>query len=716
VAAKKTRRIGQIKHIPKKKEPEVIEHDTVHFGKLKTVNDEDFERIKKEGNSQGMLKRLYEKQQQFYAPFVEQMQGLTFAEKKMMYKNERKRRIERGDRKKDFYVIDVIDPLPISTDEEKPTVNDVAIAAHSPGIQTKAAALGTPTAITKKTYDDSILAHKFGEDFKEKISDQFDDPYAEKDKWRWHDGFRTNGAAQACLVVRSEFTLGAEYTDTALDTNKFFSRNEREAEAADVERINKVPLYKWFKKMCDKFDRDLKFNYWAQGGLIQKWEYGRSAIIVQDDPKTGLPVALKLLNSMRLGRIFVDILTWEVKAVEYVDYEPPENIILAENMIYLVNKNFHISPGTLHFGLSDYEPIRDVLESDVLIESIDIKEINKRLWAAMILIKVFSEDQEAVTKLKTALKTGKSVFATIDYEAQQIKIEHDLPALLDERKENRDKIFNDLQVPKVVGFGGSDAGSKSEASIVAHGWNSGPLAKQKLLVRGDFEEQYYNRNLEKLAKYRAKYHKITKAEIKEKVDELEKGREEDLLFEPKEPKDERELLIFLLAQDVVDWPFKLKMNMREIDFSTPIEKAALATTLTAAQIIQQEKALEIMGYQDEIDKLKQNSELDMQTTDVVKQLFEDGTDTSKMTVKEVFDLLMAKTKDMAGGGIPPKQKLGPDGKPIPEGKSSVPTLESIKKGQEAKGGGLGVSPGDFVRRITARTKLPSPKTGVTTSE
>lgn len=680
--------------------------EIVTFGKLKTV--EDYQDSKHQATSSGVLARIKQQQKDFYSSMADQLQGLTFVDKKKAYAHEREFRKKRSKSSNGLNIIDVIDPLPISLDDEHFTSNEVVIAKQSPSIQSKSAALGVPTATTKKTYDDVIMSKKFGPDFKETITDQFDDPYNERDKWRWHDGFRVNGAAQACLVVRSEFTLGAEYTKTQLDTTKHFSADEREQERAEIDRINKVPLYRWFKQQCDKIDRDVKFNYWAQGGIIQKWQYGRAAIVIQDDPDTGLPVALKLLNAMKLGRVFVDVLHWKVQGVEYVDFDPPENIVLAKNMVYLVNKNFHNSPNTLHYGLSDYETIRDVLETDVLIESIDIKEINKRLWAAIILVRVFSEDEDAVTKLRMALKTGKSVFATIDYEAQQLKIEHDLAGLLSERRENRDKIFNDLQVPKVLGFGGSEAGSKSEASIVAHAWNQGPLAKQKLLIRTDFEEQYYNTTLEKLAKFRAKYHKITPKEIKTYKEKMDADREKDLEFEPEEPTDERELLIHLLSMDVIDWPIKMKIVTKDIDFSSPIEQAALATTLKAAEIIDQLKSLEIMGYDDMIDRLKADNRLDLQTKSVVQRLFDAGMDPTKMDVPTLFKALMQAMQGGNGHGNAPTNATGQA--------KGVPTLETIKRGTEAKAQGIGVSPGDVVRRITSRTKLPSPQTGISTAE
>lgn len=673
----------------------------VTYGQLKAYDSKDLDYIRKASNSAGVLRRIRDRQIAFYNSTTEMLQGLTMAQKKQKMKEIREARTKPNATGLRHEIIDVIDSLPISLSDDNPSNNEIAIASSSPSISLKAAGVMTPTSLTTKTYDDAVMEQKFGKNWKDRITDAFDDPYAEKDKWRWHDGFRSDSSAQGALISRSEFTMGAEYSYTQIDTTKNFA-GDREEEQKEIERLNKVPLYKWFKKMCDKFDRDMKFNYWAQGQLIQHWQYGRALMIVQDDPKTGLPIAFKLLNSMRLGRVFVEILTYKPMAIEYVDYVPPENIIMAENCIYMVNKNYHNSPNTLWFGLSDYETIRDILETNILLESIDIKEINKRLWAAIILVRVFSEDEEAVTALRMALKTGKSVFATIDYEAQQLKIEHDLQGLLVEREKNEDKIYGALGVPKMVGLGDTDAVTKSAASIVAHAWNAGPLKKHKLLATGNYEEQYYNRNLEKLARYRANLLEIEDDEIDTARQEIEDSEREDIKYERKEPKEEKELVTWLLAQKVIDWPFKLKMVTKDIDFSTPLEKAALATTLKAAEIIDQVKALEIMDYKDMLDRLKEDSQLDAQVKQVIQQLMAEGMDPTQMDPAMIFQRLLQSAPKKGGFGG------GESGKP---GATDVPTLEDMKNAQAKKGKGMGGS--DLTKSVMAKTKIPAPKVGTT---
>jgi hypothetical protein len=85
----------------------------------------------------------------------------------------------------------------------------------------------------------------------------------------------------------------------------------------------------------------------------------------------------------------------------------------------------------------------------------------------------------------------------------------------------------------------------------------------------------------------------------------------------------------------------------------------------------------------------------------------------------MFDMLMQKKLGNGNGqAVGKEQIIDPNtGMPVPMAKESqgLPTLEDMRRGQQAKATGLGVSPGDFIKRVTARTKLPAPKTGITTA-
>ena len=70
------------------------------------------------------------------------LKGLTADEKKKKLKEIRKARMELSDgsntdRRKFKHIIDIIDPLPVSLDENKPSSDEIALAKSSPSIQLK---------------------------------------------------------------------------------------------------------------------------------------------------------------------------------------------------------------------------------------------------------------------------------------------------------------------------------------------------------------------------------------------------------------------------------------------------------------------------------------------------------------------------------------------------------------------------------------------------
>jgi hypothetical protein len=153
------------------------------------------------------------------------------------------------------------------------------------------------------------------------------------------------------------------------------------------------------------------------------------------------------------------------------------------------------------------------------------------------------------------------------------------------------------------------------------------------------------------------------------------------------------------------------MITKDIDFSTPIEKAALATTLVASEIIDKLKALDIMDYQDVVDRMKDDNQLDTQATEVIQSLMNGGMDLKGLDVETVFKLLMGKmtgSKEGAGG----QAGVGKDNINAP---AAPPTLEDMKSAQKKKAEGMKVGGSDFIQRLMNRTKLPSPQTGVTTA-
>jgi len=227
------------------------------------------------------------------------------------------------------------------------------------------------------------------------ISDNFEDPYLDLDKWRFHDSYRRDSACRRAVTILADFTLG-QRTKNTLDVNAQEKADEQQQQQM-MEAITNNPTYQAYVYQLDCLDKDVHLDHFLTAAFVQAKVFGRSMLLIQDDPMTDLPVALKLVSSMRLGRVFIDELTWKVVAVEYLDYEGEQAIIPAQNMIYFTNQDFAVSPNVYGFGYSDLEPVIDVAEINRQLWSVAIKEINKSEWAPYIIVKM-------VTKRRTQMQ------------------------------------------------------------------------------------------------------------------------------------------------------------------------------------------------------------------------------------------------------------------------------------------------------------------------
>ena len=127
-----------------------------------------------------------------------------------------------------------------------------------------------------------------------------------------------------------------------------------------------------------------------------------------------LPTALHLCNSKRLGRIEVELVpnTWRFKGVHYLDInKSPDGVndlFLSEDIIYLANKDYHISPGGLYYGLSDLETVIDGSEAKRIAKQEDIKEIMKSCWAPFLVVKFLNPNISTaqMTEVIEAMQPG----------------------------------------------------------------------------------------------------------------------------------------------------------------------------------------------------------------------------------------------------------------------------------------------------------------------
>jgi len=196
--------------------------------------------------------------------------------------------------------------------------------------------------------------------------------------------------------------------------------------------------------------------------------YGKAALLIEydDDPyrnETAMPIALKQLSSLRIGRVFYYEDTWELAGIEYLDFE--DVIVEPLRLIYMTNKDYHISPRTLWHGISKVEPVLDIAETTILNNQTNIKEINRRLWANFLIIKYMGKRKSDIVNFKKNYKPGMPIISNRDFEAQVVDVQHDLEKLLQQQEMSDQKIARDLNLPNILaGFGNAQAQATAGAN------------------------------------------------------------------------------------------------------------------------------------------------------------------------------------------------------------------------------------------------------------
>ena len=321
----------------------------------------------------------------------------------------------------------------------------------------------------------------------------FESPYKPIDLWRMHDVYKSSGAVARGINTITQFILG-EYTKLVLDTNSYY-KNEDDQDAA-VQELNNNEEYQKMLEDLNKINKKVDLNKHLIDAIINKKIYGKGAILVERN-KAGIPFALKTLSSQLIGKVFAWDSDYSLAGIEYADFPESERIVKADRLMYFVNKDSHVSPRTLWNGISDLEPVLDIAETSIINQQTNIKEINRKLWAALMVIKVFSKSKAVMEKFKKSFQSGKTIVVNQDFDVQVHQIAHDLAELLKEIDINDKKIARDLEIPELL-MGFEDTQNRATANALLLAWTSSKLKFERVLVRDVVEKHYIDRNVKAL--------------------------------------------------------------------------------------------------------------------------------------------------------------------------------------------------------------------------
>lgn len=350
------------------------------------------------------------------------------------------------------------------------------------------------------------------------VSDDFRDPYDYTTKLRFHDAGRHNGMVKSILHKMSMYAVGTDFPHIILDVNRSFPDKDMEKE--ELMKMNYSFVYYRIRNELGKMDKKVDLRKCMIATIINAFQYGRACHLIQDDKETELPISLKCLASMRLGRVYTNSLDWDsVEGIHYPDFKKDQAVIFKENMIYAVNENYHQSPNSYNYGYSKIEPVKYLVELNTIIDSMDFKQLNKRSWSPLLIIQTDSDDKQAVALLRDAYKRFTSVFTTIPHTHEQIPVDHGGEFLLKEREANDVKIANDMGMPLIL-LGKELPNTKATASQLLQAFNNTTAKDIRIWLRSIFEPQWYGRNIIKI---------VTKL-----YDEFKSGEKDSIVEEERE--------------------------------------------------------------------------------------------------------------------------------------------------------------------------------------
>jgi hypothetical protein len=411
-------------------------------------------------------------------------------------------------------------------------------------------------------------------------------PYNTSDLDRFEDTFRADGVAQRGIIKRAYLVMG-KHGKIVLDTTEEYD-DEEERKAA-LQSVQNNAKYQEARKRMQKLHikPEVNFHNNLMSGLIQSKVYGRSALEIIDgqgkkqrayteegielEPQgisidqVALPQALHLCNSKRLGRVEIETQpnTWAFKGVHYLDINKGsggmDDLFLADQIIYMANKDYHISPGSLYYGLSDLETVIDGSEAKRIAKQEDIKEIMKSCWAAVPIIKFLNANitNDQMQEVIDAIQPGLPMGTKQDIEAQMITMNANIEALPEVIDFLNRETIRDLGMPAFI-TGYEQIANYANSQQILLALKEIELDAERTWLADIIDKQWLNRYFYQLL-----------------------GFGED---------DEPEV--------------KLKYEFSDVTFETNLDKVNAALPLFDRKLYSGEKVLKLADAEDEVDEYK----------------------------------------------------------------------------------------------------------------
>jgi hypothetical protein len=423
-------------------------------------------------------------------------------------------------------------------------------------------------------------------------------PYRKRDLDRFEDTFRSDGTVRNGVSKKWNFILGA-HTSVSLDVDREYQNDDDRANA-----MNQVLQYEPYKIAMDKANEVLRkcnFRKVLHAAGIQASVFGRSCIEKVRNPADNNRICrLNVLNSKLLGDVEVDPNTWEFLGVHYRDLPKHDDLLEANDIIYLTRNDYHISSGSMYYGLSDLEPIVDGSETKRIIKQEDLKEIARSLWAGFgwMLFKDPNITHEQMSEIVNKMKAGAWTATDQTVELQVQEIAQNAPMLLEILNEMNLETARDLSIPSpIIGYENKQNYSNLVQTLIA--WKESDLDAERRWLSDLIDTQLLN----EIFKQELELQGVQLPETYGSAGSIGNLVTQQLTQIPNDqPLNPLQPNGLMIPQTNITPPAKLALDITDPNFTTFKEKLESTLMLYDKNLISARKVLEVVDMEDQIEE------------------------------------------------------------------------------------------------------------------
>jgi hypothetical protein len=370
-----------------------------------------------------------------------------------------------------------------------------------------------------------------------------------------------------------------------------------------AQAFQQIMAFEPYKKAMDAANEVLRrtnFRKVIHAAGIQASIYGRACIEKVRDPASGKILKLNVLNSKLLGDIEVDPDTWEFKGIHYRDLPKYDDLLEAKDIIYVTRNDYHVSSGSMYYGLSDLEPIVDGSETKRIIKQEDLKEIAKALWSGFGWMKFNDPNvtQEQLQEIVENMKAGAWTATDHSVELEVKEIAQNAPMLLEIINEMNLETARDLSIPSpLVGYENKQNYSNLVQTLIS--WKESDLDAErrwlKDLVENQLLREIFKQELQAQG-IQCPSSSSPENEGQDLINEKVVQVPNDQPLNPLQPNG------MMINQTQIIPPAKLSYDITDPNFETPEKRVANALLLFEKDLISARKVLEEAEMEDQIEE------------------------------------------------------------------------------------------------------------------